>query len=378
MKGIIIGGGIAGLTAHIALSKAGIDTEVYEIAPAIREVGAGIWMASNAMQVFDRLGFAGQVQAEGMPLDLVKITDAKMNTLSLMRQQPVIQKFGYAINAIHRGRLQKILLEQCDPANIHTDRGFSRMKIGENGKIQVWFSNGSAAEADFLIGADGIHSAVRKEIFPEVRLRYSGQTCWRGVAKIDLLDDWKAQTVEAWGRDVRFGFSEIGNGEVYWFAVKSVPAGGGDHPAELKSKLRKMFKGFEGPVIEIIEATKEQDIIRNDLKDFVPINAWHQGNIGLIGDAAHAMTPNMGQGGAQAVEDAWFIAQAFQEHSDPEAAFQAFFKKRFKKVKGIVLGSHSLGRVAHMPFLRGLRNWMMKRAGDQSESKRWDKLFSLD
>lgn len=376
MKHTIIGGGITGLTAALAFEKSGIDYKLYEAAPELNEVGAGIWMASNAMQVFGWLGVADRIQAQGMSLRHVELADDQFKTISSADQNVIASTLGYSIVSIHRARLQKVLFDAVPSQKIQLGK---RLKSFHetNDEIRLEFEDGTASTTSALIAADGINSIVRKQLFPQATLRYSGQTCWRGVAKIDLDGHLSESCIEAWGNQIRFGISAISTSEVYWFAVATSPMGGKDDPGQTKQKLRLLFKDFAEPVDDILEATPEEKIIRSDISDLRPMPEWHKGKILLVGDAGHATTPNMGQGGAQGVEDAYYLAKVLSSEHSTEDAFKKFERFRRKKVNEIVSGSKNIGRLAHIRYGRSIRNILMRMVPDQLTTRQMMKLYTL-
>lgn len=375
MKYTIIGGGISGLTTALAFEKMGIDYELYESAPTINEVGAGIWMASNAMQVFGWLGIANEVQKQGMSLEYVGIADQNLRPINETNQQFIVDALGYAIVSIHRAKLQQILLNHVPAKKIHL--GMTIESVAQDDvQIIADFGEGGRVSSSALIAADGVHSVVRKQIFPHSKLRYSGQTCWRGIAKIDLPEKLSGSCVEIWGDQVRFGISAIGKGEVYWFAVAQRPLGEKDGDG-IVDKLNEMFKDFSDPVASIIEATPEDKIIRSDISDLKPLNSWSEKRVLLIGDAGHATTPNMGQGGAQGVEDAYYLAKTMAKNKDVVAAFETFQNIRKKKVNEIVNGSRNIGRLAHIKYGQSIHNFLLRQVPAVVANRQMIKLYTL-
>lgn len=376
MEGIIIGGGIAGLTAAIALQQAGIETTVYEAAIENKPVGAGISMAPNAMTVLYRLGISKSVEAVGMPMDNLTVTDEQFKPIQLMPQAPMRQQYGFVTTNLHRAALHHVLLEQLPADSVHLGKRFARAEE-HAGKVTAHFEDGTTATADFLIGADGIHSKVRQQLFPKVTNRYSGQTSWRGVVQFNLPDEYKTTSVEAFGGKNRFGFTTIGSGLVYWYAAAVAPANSPVPQGQVKADLTGRFKGFVPLVNQLINATTETQIVQTDINDFATPTQWHQGNICLIGDAAHAMTPNMGQGGCQAIEDAWFLAEAMKQHTEPSKAFEAFTQQRLPKVKFIVDNSYQFGKMAHLQTGRKLFYWLMRNIPASITHKQMDRVYRV-
>lgn len=379
MKATIIGAGIAGLSAGIALKRAGMDVEVYESAPELRAVGAGIWMAPNAMQVFEKWGIADKVLAAGWPQDHVEIADWNLDTIQAAHQKKIKEQFGWTITGIHRARLQQILLETLGKNHVHTGRKFIKYANDTDAgtaNVVALFANGKTVLTDILIGADGIHSAVRKQMHPGAKLRYSGQTCWRGVTEFGMPEAFRHGTRELWGKRLRFGFSVISANEVYWFAVATEKEGGSDSPRLIKGQLLERFAQFGGPVADLIGSTDPEKIIRNDLHDLRPLKRWSEGRVLLIGDAAHAMTPNMGQGGAQAVEDAWVLGRLIEKGT--RDVYNHFEKMRRKKVNQVVKQSWQIGKVSHMTFAGGIRNFLFRRLPASLPEKQMMKLYTID
>lgn len=381
MKTIIVGGGIAGLCTAIALEKAGISCEVYEAAAELREVGAGIWMAPNAMQVFRRLGFADLVAEAGFPLRFGEVTTDRGVVISGMSMEEVAREFAengswHSTVAIHRGRLQRILLEQLRPEQVHTGKRFLRYEA-ESDRIRAVFEDGSEAEGDVLLAADGIHSAVRNQMVPEAEIRYSGQTCWRGIADFEAAKSKYKMMREMWGGAHRFGYSPISEKEVYWFAVTLAGPNGRDDREKLGEQLKQKYQGFAEPVGQILAATPVDRIIRGDILDLKPLRKWHGGRVLLIGDAAHATTPNLGQGGCQAVEDAWTLSRTMEKEPDWKKAFPAFEAARRAKVDGIVRNSWRMGKLAHWRRGKGMRNWFLRQAPESAVRRSLRKMYAL-
>lgn len=376
MKTIIIGGGIAGLTTAIALEQQGIETHVYEAQPELSVAGAGIWMATNAMQVFERLGLAEDIKRRGMPLDKIEIADYRLKTIQATSQLLFVEEYGFSVTSILRSRLRDTLVEHYGK-QVYTGKQLDR--VLDNGKsVKAFFTDGSQVSGDILIGADGIHSAVRQQLVPNSQIRYSGQTCWRGIAEISLETPYERACVETWGKKYRFGLSVISEKEVYWFAVAKAPRGGRDDQSSIKEKLQGMYADFSEPIPSILSATPSARIIRNDITDLQPIGDWYKGRICLIGDAAHATTPNMGQGGGQAVEDAWFLSRILKKEADFRLAFPQFQQKRQKKVAQVVKTSWQIGKVAHLSFGQGLRNFLLRNTPKALAEKRMLDLYSID
>ena len=355
----IIGAGIGGLTTALAFEKRGINYQLFEKSPKLSAFGAGIWLAPNALQVLEYLNVLDKVKSEGNSIDRITLGKADLSPLSDNYQDIVKNKFGYSTIAIHRAQLQKILLEKVPQEKIFLGKGFQSFKKLNTGKIKIIFDDNSEAETDFLIGADGINSKIRNQLFPESSTRYSGQTCWRGIANIKLDKEFENRGIELWGNQIRFGISKIAKDKVYWFAVVLDKQNLKDESRLVQEKLLKMFNGFHPLVKKIIASSSRDKIIRNDINDLKPLESWHKGNICLIGDAGHATTPNMGQGGAQAIEDAYYLSKLI-ENNPNQNVFELFQQKRQKKVNTIVKQSWATGKMAHWRYGTNFRDFLLK------------------
>lgn len=372
--GIIIGAGIAGLSAAISLRSIGLDVAVYEAASVLQPAGAGIWMAPNAMKVFARLGIAQRIQEAGLSMEKVALFDQHGKPILIAPQQGVAARHHFAITALHRGALQSVLAAQLPDSAIHLGKKLIAVRQGP--QVSAVFADGSQAGADFLIGADGLNSIVRSELFGKIPLRFAGTTCWRGVADFPLPAELRCSTAEFWGRRRRFGMAEIAPGVVYWFAVKTVPPGGKDSPEEGKQRLLEDFRGFADPVRPLLDATSPGRMIRNDLCDLPPRRPWSRGAVCLIGDAAHPMTPDMGQGGAQAVEDAYFLSRELGRRP-PVQAFAAFETCRFPKVAPIVKQSYRFNKMIHWRFGGALRNAAFRLTPPGIAERMMDRIYDI-
>jgi 2-polyprenyl-6-methoxyphenol hydroxylase-like FAD-dependent oxidoreductase len=183
-----------------------------------------------------------------------------------------------------------------------------------------------------------------------------------------------------WSAGARVGFSAIGHGLVYWYATADAPAGGTDAPGTLRPRLDALAAAFPAPVPALLAATDVADITRTDLTDFAPIPRWHLGRVALIGDAAHATTPNLGQGGAQAIEDAWVIADRLAASASPAAAFAEYERIRTPKARSVVNTSWRFGKLAHLsnPLARGARNLLVRLTPSRIARRQSDALYRLN
>lgn len=378
MKIIIVGGGIGGLTVAVALQQHGFEAHIYEAAPEIRPMGKGIWLPTNAMLVLGRLSIGEVIAAKGLPLERIELHDKTVGLLQAMDLQGIRQRYGQTTVSILRTDLQAGLVAALPQYTLHLSKRCSSVKQASN-SVTVTFDDGTEVEGDIVIGADGIRSVVREAVVPKVALRYSGQTCYLGVADLALPPKMARTVREIWGGQPRFGYSAVGAEKVYWFAPQTAEANS-PTPTSVIDSLRTIYSDFPHPVLELINHTPPEEIIRVDLHDFAPIDQWYTERVVLMGDAAHAMTPNLGQGGAQAIEDAYVLAETLHTSKTPETAFQMYTQIRQPKTRKIVTTAWQLGQVAHManPWLRRARNTAFRWMPKQLQRRQAESLYRLN
>lgn len=376
MKVTIIGAGIGGLTLAIALQQKGVEVEIFEATPEFKKVGAGIALAINAMQVYQRLGLAQELEASGNCLDTMAITDAALNILA--KNGMAYFKSHYSLNnvAIHRATLHRILLAQLPKVPLHLNKKLKTLKEHKEG-VDLEFWDGTTHRADLVIGADGIHSGVRQAIFPKIQERMAKQVCWRGVVSHDLGDEKRNLMREAWGGDRRFGIVPIEDKQIYWFACISYQNNADEFT---NTDIAPLFSKFAPLVQELIKKTPKDKIITAELSDLEILKTWHKGRVCLVGDAAHATTPNMGQGANQAIESAWVLADCLTRQKDYTNAFDAYQKIRQNKASQIIKTSWQIGKLAHVknPLLVTFRNAAMRMTPESVGRKQLEKIFELD
>lgn len=370
----IIGAGIGGLTLGIALKQKGYTINVFEQATQLKEVGAGIILANNAMQVYDKLGIRESLEKQGNVIKAFYLSTPDLKPMAGATLQQFEEKYGVKNIAIHRGILQKELAKHLTSEQLHTGYALEQINRNEDA-YQLQFNNGETVHSNLMVGADGIHSKTRQAIFPESTIRHTNQICWRGVSTYELPDLHQHQVTEAWGKGERFGFVKIAPKTVYWFAVKSFKPGNEEMGSQ---SLTSYFKYFDPMVCELIEATPTDQIHAARLSDLKPMKQWYKGGICLLGDAAHAMTPNMGQGAGQSIEDAYILSQCLGLYN-PMEAFERYQELRLKKVTQIINKSWQIGKIAHVsnPVAVFLRNNLLKLTPESVNTKQTEMIFEL-
>ncbi|SMB91004.1 monooxygenase FAD-binding [Hymenobacter roseosalivarius DSM 11622] len=380
MRFIIVGAGIGGLATALALRQQNHDVQVVEAASELREIGAGVVLGANAMQALDRLGVHDAVQAAGFPITCVSLLDRRGRVLNDIDTTPFTRRIGYDNLAIHRADLQRILLANLPPGVVHLSKTLERFEEEDNW-VTAYFTDGSQVEGQALLGADGIRSRVRRQLLPASQPRYAGYTCWRGVIEAQALNLPPGRSTETWGGTGRFGVVPLGNGQVYWFAcINSPEAQNPRYRAFRLADLQRHFADYHSPIPELLALTTDEQAIWGDIIDLKPLRRFNFGRVLLLGDAAHATTPNMGQGAGQAVEDAAVLASCLAQAASIESAFQAFDQQRRPRTTRIVRQSWQLGKVAQMerPWLVGLRDAVMRRVPASVNNRQMEFLYETD
>lgn len=372
-KVTIIGAGIAGLTLGIALKKKGIAFEIYEAFESFKDLGAGIMLANNAMQVYQKLGITSEIAKKGRVYHDLNITNGKLKVFSSIGAN-TYSEHKIESYAIHRSALQNILLDQIPKENLHLGKKVEAVQA-KGSSIIVKFQDGTQIEANTLIGADGIHSKVRPSVVDFSMIRNAKQICWRGIAEIQLPKDYQYKLHEIWAEGKRFGFVQIGESKVYWYALKDSQ----NRETTSIEKLLDLFQNYHPVVKEIISQTEKAKLLTNEMLDLEPLNQWYKENICLIGDAAHATTPNMGQGACQSIEDAYVLSEELVNSKNVVKAFQNYQERRIQKANKVINMSWKVGKVAHLsnPILAGVRNILLKNTPEFMVKKQNEFLFKL-
>ena len=357
MRVIIVGGGIGGITAAIALKQQGIDVEVYERAAELKEVGAGVSLWANALKALHQLGMKDALDAMSFVSQDAAVRRATGTFLSRTSAHEFIRRFGLPTTVFHRAELLDALVHAAHGVPIHL--GHECQDIGQDADgVTIHFANGTTAKSDLLVGADGLRSVVRERLRVPGELRYAGYTAWRGIAPFDTTGLIGGETL---GCGQRFGLVPITRNRVYWYATDKAPAGQRETAAAAKARLCDVYNAWHQPIPAIIEATDAAMILRNDIYDRDPVDQWGSGRVTLLGDAAHPMTPNLGQGACQAIEDALVLARCVAEGSGA-ASLRRYESERILRTASVVNGSRRVGQIVHIqvPALCGLRDLALR------------------
>jgi 2-polyprenyl-6-methoxyphenol hydroxylase-like FAD-dependent oxidoreductase len=369
LKAVVIGGGIGGVTTAYALNKQGIEAEVYEQADDLRKiyVGSGIHMWNNAMRALKEIGLAKAVEDATGPDAVVEhmhIVTHKGRIIADVPLGDIGRRIGGHCVGINRAELLPLLGSQLDEGVLRVNSKFVSFEDDGSG-VTAHFEDGSEVRGDILIGADGVYSAVRQQLHGESKPRYAGYTIWQGIVpKFEHPDAPIGRFPIVYGPGLRFAFYRVGGARLYWFAVANAEEGGKDEEANRKPLLAERYKGWPSPIEEVIAATDENVIHRRDLYDRDPVKEWGRGRVTLLGDAAHAMTFDVGQGAGQSIEDALVLSRYLSEGGDTVAALRRYEQRRMPRTAHMQKLSRFIGTIGKWdrPMsmrLRGVITWLM-------------------
>lgn len=305
----IIGGGIGGLAAAVGLLDDKIEITLHEAASELRPVGAGISLGANAVAALDKLGLAVDVRRRGAEISHLRIVDHRNHALRRVDLSADVEGTCYPAVYMHRADLQEILLKAIPSEMLRLGDACKKVDAGslETGSpsadsATIRFAEGQSIDADLVIGADGIESTVRQSLLDIDPRRETGTVTYRGV--VEQQSPLTGQTLQVWGQGTRVGIAPLGDGRSYWFATSNTHLAAPEHPVRLLSRLQDRYQDYPSPIPELIKGTTPDALIITELADIGPLPRWHAGRTVLLGDAAHAPLPYLGQGAGQALEDA--------------------------------------------------------------------------
>ncbi len=335
----MIGAGIGGLAAAVGLHRTGWRVAVVEQAAEISAIGAGITLWPNALRALEALGFGARVRELGKPQESAGVRTSSGRWLGRLDGALIERKLGRPMLGVRRAQLHQLLLAALPADSLHT--GVRVTAVGRDGSVPGL----DLPPADLVIGADGINSQVRAQYWPGAPIpRYTGFAAWRGICERREHTD----IAVSWGRGAEFGVVPLVDGQLYWYTAMSAPedARNPDEHAFLQERLGS----WHSPIPQLIDATPPESLLRNDIRYLGgPLESYVDGNVALLGDAAHAMTPHLGQGGCQALEDAVVLAASCARYEDLTDALAHYDAERRPRTQQIARASYLAGRFG--PFL---------------------------
>ncbi|RZG65613.1 FAD-dependent urate hydroxylase HpxO [Acinetobacter junii] len=355
----IVGAGMGGLTAGIALKKFGHQVTIYEQAAEILPVGAAISLWSNGVKCLNYLGLTDQIQALGGEMESLSYIDGLNDqTMTQFDLTPLYKEVGQRAYPIARADLQQLLMETFGLENIKL--GMKMTEIEDQSEyVNIHFADGSQIKADLLIGADGTHSITRKFVLDyQVERRYAGYVNWNGLVQIDEKIAPAQQWTTYVGEGKRVSLMPVAQNRFYFFFDVPIEAGLRNQRDQYKAELKKYFKDWCAPVHHLIDCLDEQKTNRVEIHDIEPFMSFYKGRVVLLGDAAHSTTPDIGQGGCQAMEDAIYLARALQINTfGLSDALERYQNKRNDRTKEMVLRARKRCDVTHMKDQKVTEEW---------------------
>jgi len=339
---VVVGAGIAGLATAVALQRRGFDVTVFE-EKVDTSSGAGISIWPNALAALDEIGLGDAVRDAG---GRVTAGAARWRTGTRLRRahrDRMVKALGEPLVVVQRGALNQVLEGALSPGTVRHGVSVSSVAQTPDG-VRVQLSDDTSTEASAVVAADGTHSAIACDLNGPLAHSYTGYTAWRGVADCSIDPDLAGETM---GPGVEFGHVPMGPDHTYWFVTERAPEGASARQGEL-SYLRGRYSSWAEPIPTILAATDPSVVLRHDLYDRAPAKVCARGPIVLVGDAAHAMRPHLGQGGCQGLEDAAILAAFADGAADLASSFARFAAFRQPRVRSLVRESALIGRLVNL------------------------------
>ena len=359
MEIIIIGAGMGGLTTGIALKKFGHQVTIYEQAEQILAMGAAISLWSNGVKCLNYLGLTDQVGKLGGQMDHLAYMDGLTGeVMTQFSLHPLIAEVGQRPYPVSRSDLQNMLMDEFGRENIHL--GKKMLSFTEaNDVVTVQFADGTHVQTQLLVGADGTHSITRAYVLGEqVERRYAGYVNWNGLVEISEdyapADQWTTYV----GEGKRVSLMPVADHRFYFFFDVPLPVGLENNRSNYKALLKEYFTGWCPQVQKLIDNINEQTTNRVEIHDIEPFAQFYKGRVVIVGDAAHSTTPDIGQGGCQAMEDAIYLSRALQINTlGLEDALKRYQNKRNERANELVLRARKRCDVTHMKDEQITREW---------------------
>jgi 2-polyprenyl-6-methoxyphenol hydroxylase-like FAD-dependent oxidoreductase len=340
---LIAGGGIGGLTLASFLRRFGFSFELIEKATEWKPIGAGLTLTPNALRVFDRIGLVEDLLEKGNELHTGDVLDEKGGVLTHIDYSYLREKYGFATVGIHRAALHEILIAALGPAPVRTGTTIQSLENSAGG-AEVIFSDGTTASYDLVVGADGIHSALRAHCSGAVQPRYAGYAGWSFVVP-NTSDFPEKHVINQLGKGRRFGVIPIGGNQLYCWASTHADRQDPALRALDYRGVQQLMADLGGHIPGVLQSLRpDTPLYLGDAED-IDVEQWYRQSVVLLGDAAHAITPNLGMGASMAVEDAWVLTQCLHRANSISDALLAYQLRRKPRVDHVSRLSYMAGAV---------------------------------
>jgi salicylate hydroxylase len=368
----IVGGGLAGLAAANALLTFGFEVEIFEQAPTLGEIGAGISVSSQAVKALRAIGLGDKLAAVGNASQGILTRNMQTGEALELRESPA-SRYGAPHYFVHRADLLNMLASGIDPASLHLDHRLTGIEERPS-CVALSFANGATRQADVVIGADGVHSAIRRAIYGDDSPTYTGQMVWRALPKgSDVPPDVLEPTgsTQWWGPGCHLVSYYLRGREVINVVTQEDTDKWVEEGWSIAGDPDEMRASFPNPeprlktLLSVVTRCSKWGLFTRPLT-----TDWGEGRIQLIGDAAHAMLPNAGQGAGQAFEDAYILSRWLDaERNDPVEALRNFRRIRIPRVHGVQQRSLFNARMKHMRDVKVQQERLAK--GDMGDGMGW-------
>jgi 2-polyprenyl-6-methoxyphenol hydroxylase-like FAD-dependent oxidoreductase len=367
---LIVGGGIGGLSLAAALHRQGCVPELIERAPAWQAIGAGIVLHANGVRALRQLGMGAAVYRIGAALPRWGFFDQQAQPLCRTDLEKLWGNVGPCLGTA-RVRLQQAMVEAA--AAVPVRLGVAITSLDQDGpRVTAGFSDGTSGAYDLVVGADGIYSTVRKLLRISGGPEYAGVMSWRSV--ISSRPAGVDEMMVLLGDGCFVGVVPLGGGQTYSFAAIDSDPVEDPMPGRL-ARFRRRFAAFGGPVPEYLAALESDEQLHFGPIEWVDLDSWHSGRVVLVGDAAHAAPPHMGEGGSLAIEDALVLAEVLRDGDSVEQALDAYATRRRPRVGWVQQQSRAAARAWILP--PDIRNAALRDRGDQMLQDRYRPLIEV-
>ncbi|MER0443540.1 FAD-dependent monooxygenase [Streptomyces sp. Edi4] len=357
---VVVGGGIGGLAAAIGLRRIGWEVRILERAAVLQDAGAGISLAANGLRALDELGVGEAVRDASRGQYSGGTRTPAGSWLARMDGAVLEKAVGAPIMGIPRSTLHRLLREALPVETLLIGTEADSVRQTGPGAVRVGCGD-TILEADLVVAADGVGSKVRGLLFPaHPGPVYSGSTVLRAITEqtVELRTDFEL----TWGQGAEFGHLAFRDGRAEWHAVLNLPAG--TRFTDPLAELRRRFRDWHDPIPALLDATRTAAVLHHDVNEIrTPLPSYAIGRIALLGDAAHAMTPNLGQGACQALEDAVTLAAALATEPTVESALARYDAERRPRSQAVARAARQAGRMGQQlsrPLAVTLRNTAMR------------------